>query len=87
MPTTFNIKIVDFGGATFKNEHHSSVINTRQYRAPEVLLGCQKWDEKSDIWCIACIAIELYTGDLYFSTRRNDFEHLAMIEKSCEPMP
>ena len=50
-------------------------------------MGCQKWDVKSDLWCIACIAIELYTGELYFSTRRNDFEHLAMIEKSCGPIP
>jgi hypothetical protein len=39
------------------------------------------------MWCLACIAIEMYTGDLYFQTRKNDFEHLAMIEKSCGYIP
>ena len=38
-----DIKIIDMGGATFDEEHHSSVINTRQYRAPEVLLR-DSWD-------------------------------------------
>lgn len=50
------------GGATFDHEHHSAVINTRQYRAPEVILGCLKWDKTSDIWGMACIVIELITG-------------------------
>jgi len=34
------IKLIDFGGATFDDEHHSRIINTRHYRAPEVILGC-----------------------------------------------
>uniref|UniRef100_A0A0N4VTN8 Triple gene block protein 2 n=1 Tax=Haemonchus placei TaxID=6290 RepID=A0A0N4VTN8_HAEPC len=27
------------GSATFNNEHHSAIISTRHYRAPEVILG------------------------------------------------
>jgi len=38
-PLYDEIKIIDFGGATFADESHSQVINTRQYRAPEVILG------------------------------------------------
>ena len=34
------IKIIDFGGATYDDEQHNSIINTRQYRAPEVILNC-----------------------------------------------
>lgn len=34
-----DIKIVDFGNATFEHEHHTSVVSTRHYRAPEVILG------------------------------------------------
>ena len=34
---------------------------------PEVLLGME-WDEESDIWGVACIAMELFTGDLLFQT-------------------
>ena len=76
------IKIIDFGGATYANDHHSKIINTRQYRAPEVILQCCDWNEKSDIWSVACILIELYTGELFFPTHEN-VEHLAMIEKAC----
>ena len=35
---------------------------------------------------MACILFELYTGELYFDTHEN-FEHLAMIEKSFGPIP
>lgn len=74
MPATDKIKIIDLGGATFAHEHHSVIINTRQYRAPEVILGCTKWDESSDVWCIACIIMELYTGNsatFYFFLKGN----------------
>ena len=33
------VKMIDFGGATEVNEHHTEIINTRQYRAPEVILS------------------------------------------------
>lgn len=38
-PATMELKIIDFGSATFESDYHSSLINTRQYRAPEVILG------------------------------------------------
>ena len=85
-PSDSTIKIIDFGGATYKDEKHSDIINTRQYRAPEVILGCCEWDEKSDIWSIACILVELYTGELFFPTHDNE-EHVALIEKICGPIP
>ena len=34
----------------------------------------------SDMWCIACIVVELYSGDLLFETHES-YEHLAMVEK------
>ena len=34
------------------------IINTRQYRGPEVILG-QAWSFPSDIWSIGCIFAEL----------------------------
>ncbi len=76
------IKIIDFGGATYKEERHSDIINTRQYRSPEVILGSCEWNEKSDVWSIACILVELYTGELFFPTHDNE-EHLALIETIC----
>ena len=38
-PRNVEIKLIDFGGATHETEQHSKIINTRQYRAPEVILG------------------------------------------------
>jgi len=34
-----DVKVIDFGSATLQNESHSTVIGTRQYRAPEIVLG------------------------------------------------
>ena len=59
--------VIDFGGATFENQHKSSIINTRQYRAPEVVLDCG-WDTASDMWSVGCILMEMYTGELLFAT-------------------
>ena len=44
------IKIIDFGSAAEgSSEIGNGIINTRQYRAPEVILDCSKWNYKSDI--------------------------------------
>jgi len=85
-PRASSIKVIDFGGATFKQDFHGSVINTRQYRGPEVILQCCEWDEKSDIWSAACILYELYTGDMLFPTH-NSIEHLALITKLLGEFP
>lgn len=34
-----DIKVIDFGSATYEDEHHSRTVSTRHYRAPEVVLG------------------------------------------------
>jgi len=85
-PVNTEVKVIDFGGATYDYDRHTLIINTRQYRAPEVILECLIWNETSDIWSMACIMIELYSGELFFDTHEN-FEHLAMIEKQCGPIP
>lgn len=33
------IHLIDFGSATFEEEYHASVVSTRHYRAPEIILG------------------------------------------------
>ena len=81
-----NVKIIDFGSAVEKEDIGSGIINTRQYRSPEVILECCRWNDRSDIWSIACILIELYTGELLFRTHNNQ-EHLALIEKVCGHYP
>ncbi|CAE7240839.1 Doa, partial [Symbiodinium necroappetens] len=61
-PASNSIKLIDFGNATYVDMHHSSIIQTRQYRSPEVILQIG-WSEKADIWSLGCILFELYTGN------------------------
>lgn len=84
-PLSNEIKLIDFGNATYEDEHHSSIINTRQYRGPEVILGLG-WDESSDLWSLGCILMELYTGELLFATHEN-LEHLALMERTLGTLP
>lgn len=84
-PKSASVKLIDFGNATYHHESHSSIVNTRQYRSPEVILNTG-WNESGDLWCLGCILLELYTGELFFSTHEN-LEHLALIEKLLHPIP
>ena len=86
-----NIKITNFGDACFKQKHYSSEIQTRQYRAPEVILGIN-YNESVDIWSLGCIIFELITGDFLFNPHqgtkytKND-DHIASIIKLLGKMP
>lgn len=74
-----SIQIIDFGSAIFNDEYHSSIVSTRHYRAPEIVLGCG-WSYPCDMWSVGCILVELIIGEPLFKTH-NNLEHLAMIEK------
>ncbi|KAL8970985.1 MAG: hypothetical protein Q9183_001270 [Haloplaca sp. 2 TL-2023] len=76
-----DIRLIDFGSATFNEEYHSSVVSTRHYRAPEIILNLG-WSYPCDIWSIGCILVEFFTGDALFQTHDN-LEHLAMMEAVC----
>uniref|UniRef100_T1JJF3 Protein kinase domain-containing protein n=1 Tax=Strigamia maritima TaxID=126957 RepID=T1JJF3_STRMM len=80
-----HIKLIDFGSATFDHEHHSTIVSTRHYRAPEVILELG-WQQPCDVWSIGCILFELYLGMTLFQTHDNR-EHLAMMERILGPLP
>ncbi|XP_048008658.1 dual specificity protein kinase CLK2b isoform X3 [Megalobrama amblycephala] len=61
------VKLVDFGSATFDHEHHSTIVSTRHYRAPEVILELG-WSQPCDIWSIGCILFEFYRGYTLYQT-------------------
>ena len=85
VPKSLQIKLIDFGSAAYEDEHHSSIINTRQYRAPEVVLGLG-WSFPSDVWGVGCMAMEMLKGSLLFETH-DSYEHLALMEKLCGKFP
>ncbi|XP_045329119.1 SRSF protein kinase 3 isoform X3 [Leopardus geoffroyi] len=59
------IKIADLGNACWVHKHFTEDIQTRQYRAVEVLIGAE-YGPPADIWSTACMAFELATGDYLF---------------------
>jgi len=59
------VKVIDFGSSCFIHDHLSSYVQSRSYRAPEVILGC-KYSYKIDMWSLGCILAELYTGYVLF---------------------
>jgi len=84
-PTTYRVKIADFGNGCWIDEHFTDDVQTRQYRAPEIILSSE-YGSPIDIWSMGCITFELLTGDLLFEPKggshwgKND-DHLAqMIE-------
>ncbi|XP_072042558.1 dual specificity protein kinase CLK2-like [Amphiura filiformis] len=80
-----DVRLIDFGSATFDHEHHSTIVSTRHYRALEVILELG-WSQPCDVWSIGAIMFELYTGFTLFQTHDNR-EHLAMMETILGPMP
>jgi len=77
--------LIDFGSATFEEEYHSTVVSTRHYRAPEIILGLG-WSFPCDAYSLGCILVEFYTGVALYQTHDN-LEHLAMMEMVMGKMP
>jgi hypothetical protein len=89
--SSIQVKICDIGNACWFNHHFSTIIQTRQYRSPEVILGIY-YNETSDIWSLACIIFELVTGDFLFNpTSSEEFckndSHLCKFMEICGKMP
>lgn len=65
---------------------------TRQYRAPEVLLGID-YDATTDLWSAACMFFELATGDFLFDPKSRkaewstDEDQLALISELLGSLP
>ena len=47
------------------------MIQTVNYRCPEVICGYREYDYKVDEFSVGCIIFELLTGNLLFSPRLN----------------
>ncbi|XP_074038821.1 homeodomain-interacting protein kinase 2-like [Leptinotarsa decemlineata] len=58
----YKVKIIDFGMAiNVKDAVCNTYLQTRPFRAPEVILGAP-FSEAVDMWSLGCIAAELYLG-------------------------
>lgn len=57
------VKVIDLGSSCFETDHLCSYVQSRSYRAPEVILGLP-YDKKIDVWSLGCILAELCTGNV-----------------------
>lgn len=89
-----NIKVVisDFGSIRDLNDYNKKEeIQTRYYRAPEIVLKCN-FDERCDIWSLGCSIYEILTGDILFNPEKDnshsrDFHHIYWFYEICGDIP
>ncbi|KAG2490825.1 hypothetical protein HYH03_010746 [Edaphochlamys debaryana] len=79
------VKVIDLGSSCFITDQLSSYVQSRSYRAPEVILGLP-YDYKVDVWSLGCILAELSSGFVLF---QNDSlaTLLARLEGILGPVP
>eukprot|EP01130_Rhizamoeba_saxonica_P015452 TRINITY_DN6932_c0_g1_i1.p1 TRINITY_DN6932_c0_g1~~TRINITY_DN6932_c0_g1_i1.p1 ORF type:complete len:615 (+),score=76.99 TRINITY_DN6932_c0_g1_i1:124-1968(+) len=68
-PNKAHIKVLDFGSSLYvgqKTVNKFPYIQSRFYRAPEILLGCG-YSYPIDMWSLGCLLVELYTAKPLFS--------------------
>ncbi|EDW51495.1 SRSF protein kinase 2 isoform X2 [Drosophila sechellia] len=86
------VKIADLGNACHFNHKLIDKIQTREYRALEVILGAG-YSETVDIWSVGCLLWELATKTYLFDTQSKrgkggkDEAHLAKIIEYCGHIP
>ena len=52
------VKLIDLGSSCFRSDRLSGYVQSRSYRAPEVILGVQ-YGSPIDIWSLGCVLAEL----------------------------
>lgn len=99
-PMSIKFLLTDLGNSCFVDLHTNNLIQTRQYRAPEILLRMD-YDCSTDIWSLGCMIFELCTRRHLFNPEINegssggsddgspihDALHLMMIDSVVGPIP
>lgn len=98
-----DVRLIDFGSATFDEEYHPTVVSTRHYRAPEIILGTYATQKTLLVmlilsiaglgWTFPCDAFSIGCILVEFYTgmalfqTHDNLEHLAMMEAVMGKMP
>uniref|UniRef100_A0A8C6U864 Protein kinase domain-containing protein n=1 Tax=Neogobius melanostomus TaxID=47308 RepID=A0A8C6U864_9GOBI len=76
-----HVKLIDFGIACPVGEaEHGTLVQTLNYRAPEVQVG-GAITEAIDIWSVGCIAAQMFLGTHLFATT-NQYD---LMRHVCDP--
>ena len=79
------IKVIDFGSSCFVDERVYTYIQSRFYRAPEIILG-MAYSSAIDMWSLGCILAELASG-LPLFPGESECEQLLCIMQICGTPP
>jgi dual specificity tyrosine-phosphorylation-regulated kinase 1 len=79
------VKLIDFGSSCFDDEKPYKYIQSRFYRAPEVILQ-HDYTPAIDMWSLGCLAVELLIGEPLFPGE-NEHEQLCLIQDIIGRIP
>ena len=71
-PNKSGIKVIDFGSGTYEADQFYTYIQSRFYRAPEIMLGIA-YTTAIDMWSFGCIVYECLVGvPIFAGENEND---------------
>ena len=78
-PSTNKVFLCDFGSAKLLHDYNNVFyICSRYYRAPELIMETEKYNESIDIWSLGCVIVEMIKGKPFFKAE-NANEQLQQI--------
>jgi len=84
------LKLADFGLARLSalpSGQYTHEVVTLWYRAPELLLGAQRYSSSVDVWSIGCIMAEMSTGYALFPGRSDIDQIFKIFQRRGTPTP
>ncbi|RNF26486.1 putative protein kinase [Trypanosoma conorhini] len=82
---SLNIKIIDFSNSFYVGAGIYTYVQSRYYRAPEVIVGAG-YGPPIDVWSTGCLLAELLLG-LPLLPGSSDYHQLYLIEEMLGPLP
>ena len=83
--TNTKIKVIDFGSACYEQSTMFTYVQSRFYRAPEVILGLD-YSSAIDIWSLGCIVAELFLG-LPIFPGTSEYNQISRIHQMMGDLP
>ena len=77
------MQVIDFGSSCYEQQQIYTYIQSRYYRAPEVIMGA-RYTCAIDMWSLACVIGELFTSQPLFAGEDEHDQLATIMEVSCE---